>query len=143
MRNPKRIRPFLEKIAEVWEKYPDLRFGQFMLNTVNNKALLYNIEDDMFLKKLSEAESIDADYTGAHDYFTLAVECGRNHIYPDIVKDFYELLKSQGFRFVSGFWEHAGESYEAILKTNQDKLEKNIAISGDDTKDDYFQLLFD
>ncbi len=145
MRDPKRIRPFLDRIAEEWEKYPDLRFGQLVLNTVNNKALLYNIEDDMFLKELSESDDIDADYTGAYDYFSLVVECGRNHICPDIVKDFYELLKSQGFRFVSGFWEHIGEAYETIIQTNQDNLEKNLVdISGDDdTKDNYLQLLFD
>ncbi len=145
MRNPKRIRPFLEMIAKEWEKHPDLRFGQLVLNTVNNKALLYNIEDEMFLKELSESDDIDADYTGAHDYFSLVVECGRNHIYPDIVKDFYELLKSQGFRFGGGFWEHSDKSYETIIKTNQNNLEKNVVyVSGDDdTNDDYMQLLFD
>ena len=27
MRNPERIRPFLDKLAETWEKYPDLPLG--------------------------------------------------------------------------------------------------------------------
>ena len=144
MRDPKRIRPFLEKIAEAWEKYPDLRFGQLVLNTVNNKALLYNIEDDIFLKNLAETVDIDADYTGAQDYFAMVIECNRDHIYSDIVKDFYELLRLQGLRFVGGFWEHPDESYETILKTNQEKLEVNaVGVSGDDTEDDYMQLLFD
>ena len=32
MRDPKRIEPFLEKLAQAWHKYPDLRFGQLMVN---------------------------------------------------------------------------------------------------------------
>ncbi len=32
MRDPKRIRPFLEKLAKKWEEYPDLRFGQLVVN---------------------------------------------------------------------------------------------------------------
>lgn len=31
-RNKDRIRPFLEKIAEHWEKVPDWRFGQLISN---------------------------------------------------------------------------------------------------------------
>ena len=32
MRNPNRIEPFLEKVAKVWHKWPDQRFGQLMVN---------------------------------------------------------------------------------------------------------------
>lgn len=32
MRDPARIRPFLDKLAAKWEKYPDLRFGQLIEN---------------------------------------------------------------------------------------------------------------
>jgi hypothetical protein len=32
MRNPNRIRPFLDELAKAWEKYPDMRFGQLLVN---------------------------------------------------------------------------------------------------------------
>lgn len=145
MHDPKRIRPFIEKIAEIWEKNPDLRFGQLILNTVNSKSLLYIIEDDKFLEMLSENVDINADYTGAYDYFTLVVECNRNHIYPEIVKDFYELLSEHGFQFISGFWDYVDESYDTIIQINQENLEKNLlGMSNDYTqRSDYMQLLFD
>ncbi len=148
-RDPNRIRPFLEKIAEYWEQYPDLRFGQLVLNAVDDKNLLYNIEEDMFLRMLDPSgymlDEDDGDYRGAHDYFSLEVECSREHIYPGIVKDFYDLLLAQGMHFVSGFWENTDESYENIIKTNQRKLEENYVdeFVGDSLKDDYMQLLFD
>ena len=34
MRDPKRIKPFLKRLAAVWEKVPDWRFGQLMCNTL-------------------------------------------------------------------------------------------------------------
>lgn len=146
MRDSKRIRPFLDKIAEEWEKNPDLRFGQMVLNTVGDKNVLYNIEEADFLKRLSEVAEIsstdDEDVRGAHDYFTMTVECSRASIYPNIVRDFYELLKSQGFHFVSGFWDYTEESYETIIQNDQRKLEENYELTRDG-KDEYMQLLFD
>lgn len=36
MRNPKRIKPFLERLGKVWEENcPDWRFGQLMVNVLN------------------------------------------------------------------------------------------------------------
>lgn len=32
MRDRKRIEPFLAELGELWEKYPDLRFGQLVAN---------------------------------------------------------------------------------------------------------------
>lgn len=32
MRDPKRIIPFLAQIEKIWKKYPDLRFGQLIVN---------------------------------------------------------------------------------------------------------------
>jgi hypothetical protein len=32
MRDPKRIRPFLAELARIWEKDPDMRFGQLLVN---------------------------------------------------------------------------------------------------------------
>jgi len=32
MRDPKRIKPFCDKLATLWQRVPDWRFGQLMLN---------------------------------------------------------------------------------------------------------------
>ena len=32
MRNPNRIHEFCDRLAAAWQKYPDFRFGQFMIN---------------------------------------------------------------------------------------------------------------
>lgn len=50
MRNPNRIEPILEEIKEIWEKNPDLRLLQLLLNTNND----YYTEDDKLLEDLRE-----------------------------------------------------------------------------------------
>lgn len=52
MRNPERIRPFLDKVAEAWEKYPDLRFGQLVMDIVPDTDRLWNCEEEEFLNRL-------------------------------------------------------------------------------------------
>ena len=52
MRDPKRIRPFLDKLAEAWEKYPDLRFGQLVMDIVPDSDRLWNCEEGEFLRRL-------------------------------------------------------------------------------------------
>jgi uncharacterized protein YihD (DUF1040 family) len=56
MRDKKRIDIVLSKIKTIWEKYPDLRLGQLILNVVRdtNSHVLYYLEDDELLKKLIE-----------------------------------------------------------------------------------------
>ncbi|MBO7632193.1 MAG: hypothetical protein J6S78_07690 [Lachnospiraceae bacterium] len=34
MRDPKRIRSFCNRLAAAWEKVPDWRFGQFIVNLI-------------------------------------------------------------------------------------------------------------
>lgn len=36
MRDPKRIKPFLKKIEELWLKNPDLKFGQLIIGITKN-----------------------------------------------------------------------------------------------------------
>ena len=50
MRDAKRIRPFLETVAEVWEKHPDLRFGQLVCDVVANETMRFYMEDDEMLE---------------------------------------------------------------------------------------------
>ena len=39
MRDKKRIKPFCDKLAEIWEsKCPDWRFGQFMVNVLGSQT---------------------------------------------------------------------------------------------------------
>ena len=49
MRDKNRIRPFLNKLGDYWEKVPDWRFGQLIVNvlgTCNRDPFFYE-DDDM------------------------------------------------------------------------------------------------
>lgn len=52
MRDPSRIPGVLEKVKEVWEKYPDLRLGQLMWILAQNDP--FYIEEDELLVKIEE-----------------------------------------------------------------------------------------
>ena len=52
MRDKNRIRPFLNRIAEEWEKHPDLRFGQFVMDVIPDQDKLWNCEENEFLRRL-------------------------------------------------------------------------------------------
>ena len=48
MRDPNRIKPFLETIAKCWEQVPDWRFGQLIENLKRRLDIkdLFYIEDE-------------------------------------------------------------------------------------------------
>lgn len=46
MRDPNRIKPTLNKLAELWESAPDLRLGQIFEIVRHGYPDLFNIEDD-------------------------------------------------------------------------------------------------
>lgn len=52
MRNPDRIKPFLDTLEKCWAKVPDWRFGQL----IENIKRAYNIEDLFYIEddKLEE-----------------------------------------------------------------------------------------
>lgn len=52
MRDPARIRPFLDRLEKLWLAYPDLRLGQLILNWTGDDHLLYFAEDDTLLAGL-------------------------------------------------------------------------------------------
>lgn len=58
MRNPEKIKPFLSEIERVWNKVPNWRFGQFMLNWLNylEKDPFY-YEDNKMLEELKKFEN--------------------------------------------------------------------------------------
>lgn len=56
MRNKDRIRPFLNQIADEWEKVPDWRFGQLIVN------VLGTCKRDPFFYEEDEMLNIFKDY---------------------------------------------------------------------------------
>ena len=55
MRNPARIYSLLNKIGDIWIKYPDLRLGQLIDNikVQGEQSDLFQIEDDRFEQLIS------------------------------------------------------------------------------------------
>lgn len=51
MRSVDRIPNILDRVSKIWEKYPDLRLGQLLLNCFSD-PLLYYIEDDKLIESL-------------------------------------------------------------------------------------------
>jgi len=56
MRDPKRIKPILKVIEEIWEKNPDLRLTQLLMDALNMNIDPYFIEDDTLLDCLNKLE---------------------------------------------------------------------------------------
>lgn len=59
MRNPDRIEPFMNKLAEIWKNSaPDMRFSQFMTNVLGEMSSRYGDpffwEDSKFMEYLKE-----------------------------------------------------------------------------------------
>lgn len=54
MRPKERIPEVLKEIEKIWEKRPDLRLGQLILNLHMDKFYLYSVEDDKLIEKLKE-----------------------------------------------------------------------------------------
>lgn len=67
MRDPKRIRRILDKIDEYWEKNPDLRLGQILVNfaPLNFKSDIFYWEDEDLEKTLDTI--LDNSYTNRYD----------------------------------------------------------------------------
>lgn len=53
-RDPQRIPVVLAEIQKIWEKNPDLRLGQLLMNCCSNGDVLYNLEEDMLLERMKE-----------------------------------------------------------------------------------------
>ncbi|MBQ7969072.1 MAG: hypothetical protein IJ292_04550 [Clostridia bacterium] len=50
MRDINRIDPLLKKLAEAWEKHPDLRFGQFLSRFLSSYGGdVWNLEEDEWM----------------------------------------------------------------------------------------------
>jgi hypothetical protein len=66
-RAPERIAPMLDQIREIWERTPDLRLGQLLVNTINRERqqrvphsggellnVLFYMEDEELLARLKK-----------------------------------------------------------------------------------------
>lgn len=55
MRDPKRIKKFCNKLATCWEKVPDWRFGQLVVNVLGTSKIdPFFLEEDAMLKLFEE-----------------------------------------------------------------------------------------
>lgn len=59
MRDPNRIKPFCDELAELWSNWPDLRFGQIMYNIskyveIEHRKDIFYMEDDELIQILRE-----------------------------------------------------------------------------------------
>ena len=52
MRDPPRIGVTLQRIADIWNRYPDLRLAQLLLNVPGTAGEIYNMEDDKLLQEI-------------------------------------------------------------------------------------------
>lgn len=48
MRDPNRIKPYLQIIEQIWEKYPDLRFSQLVLNVFTQNSDYYKEDEETY-----------------------------------------------------------------------------------------------
>ena len=55
MRNPNRIKPTLDLIEEIWQKYPDMRLGQLIENMATKAGGdVWTMEDTELQQTLSK-----------------------------------------------------------------------------------------
>jgi len=54
MRDINRIKPFLEKVGELWKRVPDWRFGQLMYNFLSEIGDPFYLSEDEFIEKLDK-----------------------------------------------------------------------------------------
>lgn len=66
MRDPKRIPKVLERIREVWERNPDLRLTQLIVNAAKmaeyedaSQSRIFNLEDDKLLSGIDKLEKLE------------------------------------------------------------------------------------
>lgn len=57
MRDPARIHRILRKLGKLWSLIPDQRFNQMIVNLGLRDEDLFNLEDEIFERRLDEALS--------------------------------------------------------------------------------------
>ena len=55
MRDPNRIPTILSQLEEAWKRHPDMRFGQLLVNLLDDRPnRLFDVEDDVLGERLSD-----------------------------------------------------------------------------------------
>ena len=54
MRDPARIDEFLQVFRNLWERYPDMRFGQLVVNTLGSDPFYKEDDEALLLVKYAE-----------------------------------------------------------------------------------------
>lgn len=62
MRDITRIRPFCEELAVLWEKCPDMRFGQLVVNALGADS--FYVEDNTAMEKIRTFVSAPDKHAG-------------------------------------------------------------------------------
>ena len=63
MRDPKRIRAFCNRLAESWELWPDLRFGQLIINVFGSMDRdSYYTEDEEMIRAIEQYVNVYNPY---------------------------------------------------------------------------------
>jgi hypothetical protein len=76
-------------------------------------------------------------------YFSLVVSFDKIRLYPNFVKDIYNIMFENGFGFKSGYWNSENDNLEKIISWNQKLLEKGFRLGyKQNVKNDYKQVLF-
>ena len=57
MRNPERIKPFLDELEKIWNEVPDWRFGQLVVNLFGTDP--FYIEDEQALEIIKKLKGDD------------------------------------------------------------------------------------
>lgn len=96
MRDIKRIRKFCNRLADLWEMTPDLRFGQLISNALGyvqseTKRDIFFIEEDEMLKTLEKYFGVESSSRNECDDESICVVIDAQHMEADDARDMYEL----------------------------------------------------
>jgi len=59
MREPKRIPKILQRLQNVWQKHPDLRLGQIIINAMKTECTsLFYVEDECLIKLIEKLSGL-------------------------------------------------------------------------------------
>lgn len=111
MRDKKRIPKLLKMIERVWTKYPDMRFGQLIVNCLGTDP--FYIEDDIAEKKIAEFGKVN--YTELQNIY---------------IDDFQILEKEIPTKFIK--FQGKEVNLNQFLKTIENLLNKNYLDTSND-----------